>query len=65
MSLQSSLGLQATNKTGEVAFIVMFVCTGLVVADVLNIFDGVGLIKRTGNKMLPAIFGADKFRDNG
>lgn len=64
MSLQSSLGLQATNKTGEVAFIAMFVCTALVVADVFNIFDGVGLIKKTGNKLLPAVFGTDKFRSS-
>lgn len=62
MSLQSSLGLQATNKTGEVAFIAMFVCTALVVADLFNIFDGVGLIKKTGHKLVPGIFGADKFR---
>lgn len=62
MSLQSSLGLQATNKTGEIALIAMFVCTALVVADLFNIFDGVGLVKKTGHKLVPGIFGVDKFR---
>lgn len=62
MSLQKTLGLQPINKTGEVAFIAMFVCTSLVVLDIFNIFDGVGLIKKTGHKLVPGIFGVDKFR---
>lgn len=62
MSLQSSLGVQATNKTGEIAIIVGFVCTALVAADILNLFDGVGLIKRTLHGAVPSIVGKDKFR---
>lgn len=30
--------------------------------DLLNIFDGVGMTKRTLGKFLPSVFKADKFR---
>lgn len=60
--LQETFGLKSVNKTGDFAFIAMFTCTCLVAADLFNIFDGVGLVKKTLNKVLPSVFGADKYR---
>lgn len=62
MSLQSSLGVQATNKTGEIAIITGFVCTAVVALDIFNLFDGVGIVKRVLHGIVPGVVGKDKFR---
>lgn len=55
-------GLQATNKRGEVVFIVMTVLSLSAIADFLNFADPIGTVKRLANKALPSVFGPDKFR---
>lgn len=55
-------GLQATNKRGEVVFIVMTVLSLSATADFLNLADPIGVAKKLAHKVLPAVFGPDKFR---
>lgn len=56
------LGVQATTNRGKVTLPIMQIATALVLLDLFNFFDGVGLVKRTLHGVLPSIFKECKFR---
>lgn len=62
MQISQVTGLQPVNSRGQVLLIVLVILILSALADLFNIYDLMGAVKRTLNSFLPGVFKECKFR---